>query len=311
MDLAVLCSNLVGLFLLIGAGLLAVRFKLLPGQAAKPFSALLMKIALPATVFSAMIRPFDPGFVRLGLSAFLLGALFFPLYGLLSRPLSRLFRVPEGRRGMWRCCTTFCNNGFMGYPVAYALFGEEGLILAVLLGIPFNLLIYTMGIKLVCMDAPVGGAGGELSLRAIVFTPINAATALSLLFYFFQIPVPGPILTPIQHLSNITTPLSMFVTGMNLAQSKACDVVRDRDAITASLTRLLVFPVITWAVMKPIPGLDPLVVGVTLVIMAMPAPAASTILGEQYGGCTQLSARTVFLSSLLCIGTIPLISLLL
>lgn len=311
MDLTVLCSNLVGLFLLIGAGFLSVRLKLLPLQAAKPFSALLMKIALPATIFSAMIRPFEPGFARLGLSAFLLGALFFPLYGVLSRPLSRLFRVPEGRRGMWRCCTTFCNNGFMGYPVAYALFGEDGLVLAVLLGIPFNLLLYTMGAKMVCMDVPKEEAGGGLSLRAVVLTPINAAIALSLVFYFAQIPVPGPILTPIQHLSNMTTPLSMFVTGMNLAQSRVGDVARDRDAITASATRLLIFPVLTWAVMKVIPGLDPLVVGVTLVIMAMPAPAASTILGEQYGGCTQLSARTVFLSSLLCIGTIPLVSLLL
>lgn len=309
--MTVLFSNLVGLFLLIGVGFLAVRVGLVPAQASKPFSALLMKITLPATIFAAMIRPFDSDFMSLGASVFLLGVGLFPIYAALSLPLSRLFRVPEGRRGMWCCCTTFCNNGFMGYPVAYALFGDEGLVLAVLLGIPFNLLVYSMGARMVCMDIPKDQPGAAMSLRGILLTPINFVLVLSLIFYFAQLPVPTPILTPIQHLSNVTTPLSMFVTGMNLAQGRVSDVVRDRDAITASAVRLLAFPVLTWALMGLLPMLDTLVVGVTLIVMAMPAPAVSTIMAEQYGGNTQLGARAVFLSSLLCIVTIPLVSLLL
>ena len=309
-DLSVLFSNLVGLFLLIGVGFMAVRLRVLPAEASKPMSALLMKITLPATIFASMIRPYDPSFLSLGIAALVLSALFFPLYAALSLPLSRLFRVPQGRRGMWCCCTTFCNNGFMGFPVAYALFGDDGLILAVIMGIPFNLLIYTLGAKMVCMDAAPGD-DRSLSLRSALLSPIYGAILLSLIFYFAQITVPGPILTPIQHLSNVTTPLSMFVTGMNLAQGKVSDTVRDRDAISASLVRLLLFPVMTWALMLPFTSLDPLVVGVTLVIMAMPAPAASTIMGEQYGGCVQLGARVVFLSSLLCILTLPLVALLL
>ena len=45
--------------------------------------------------------------------------------------------------------------------------------------------------------------------------------------------------------------------------------------------------------------------------MAMPSPAAAPIIGEQFNGCVQLGARVVFLSSLLCIATLPLVSLLL
>ena len=310
-DISALLSNLVGLFLLIGVGFVAVRLRILPAQASKPLSALLMSITLPATIFSSMIRPFDPALLNLFIQAFLLSAVFFFLYMGLSLPISRLLRVPDGRRGMWCCCVSFCNNGFMGFPVAYALFGDEGLILAVIMGIPFNLLLYSLGIKMVCMDAPPEEGKGSFSLRSMLISPINIAIVLSLIFYFTQISIPSPILTPIQHLSNVTTPLSMLVTGMNLAQGKVSDTIRDRDAISASLVRLLFFPVITWALMLLVPGLDQLVVGVTLIIMAMPAPAAATILGEQYHGCTQLGARIVFLSSLLCIVTLPLVSLLL
>ena len=290
-------------------GFLAVRLKVMPVEASKPLSSMLMKVTLPATVFASLIRPFDAEFLKLGAAAIALSLLFFSLFSVLSLPLSRLFRVPEGRRGMWCCCASYSNTGFMGFPVAYALFGDEGLILAVLINIPFNFLLYSVGVWMVCKDVP--GAKGTFSLRKILISPPNAGMLLGLIFYFAQLSVPEAVFTPIQHLSNVTTPLSMLVTGMNLAQGRVSDVIRDRDAVTSSLSRLLIFPVCAWAVMRLIPGLDALVLGVTLVIMAMPSPAATPIIGEQYNGNVQLGARVVFLSSLLCIVTLPLVSLLL
>ena len=121
-------------------GFAAVRLKVVPAQTSKPLSSLLMKVTLPATVFASMIRPFDPDFLKLGLTAIALSLLFFSLFAPLTLTLSRLLRIPDGKRGMWCCCATFSNTGFMGFPVAYALFGDEGLILAVLINIPFNFL---------------------------------------------------------------------------------------------------------------------------------------------------------------------------
>lgn len=311
MDLAVLFSNLVGLFLLIGVGFFVVRSGLLPAEASKPMSTLLMKVTVPATIIHSMIRPFDPGFLRLGGCIFLIGVVIYPLFAGLSLALARLFQVPEGRRGMWCCCTTFCNNGFMGFPVALALFGEEGLTLTVILGIPFNLLLYSVGARMVCMDLPQSRSGHPLSWGRAVFSVINLSMAIGLLLYFTQLPLPQALSAPLGYLSDATTPLSMIITGMNLSQGKAADILRDRDVFTASGTRLLLFPLAAWALIRLIPGVDPLIAGAALINLAMPAPAAAALLGEQYGGCTQLAARTVFLSSLLCIVTIPLVSLLL
>ena len=311
MDLAVLFSNLVGLFLLIGVGFFVVRSGLLPAEASKPMSTLLMKVTVPATIIHSMIRPFNPGFLRLGGCIFLIGAVIYPLFAGLSLALARLFQVPEGRRGMWCCCTTFCNNGFMGFPVALALFGEEGLTLTVILGIPFNLLLYSVGARMVCMDLPQSRSGHPLSWGRAVFSVINLSMAIGLLLYFTQLPLPQALSAPLGYLSDATTPLSMIITGMNLSQGKAADILRDRDVFTASGTRLLLFPLAAWALIRLIPGVDPLIAGAALINLAMPAPAAAALLGEQYGGCTQLAARTVFLSSLLCIVTIPLVSLLL
>ena len=308
--MSLLFSNLVGLFILIGVGFFAVRARIVPESAVGPLTSLLMKITLPATIFSSFIRPFDAQFLHDSLVIIALGFLFFSLYAILSRPLSGLLRVREEGRGMWQLCATFCNNGFMGFPVAYALFGDEGLALAVMLGIPFNLLLYSLGVRMVLSDRQAAGEE-RVPLWRTLLTAVNGATVLGLVFYCLQLPVPGPVLTPIQHLANITTPLSMMVTGMKLAGGRAADVIRDRDAITASLVRLLAFPLLAWAVLGLLLIGNPLVPGVTLLIVAMPSPAAATILGEQYQGCTQLAARTVFLSSLFCLATLPLVALLL
>lgn len=311
MDLGVLFSNLVGLFLLIGVGFFAVRMGILPAGASKPLSTLLMKITLPATILTSMIRPFDPAFLTLGVWMLGLGTGMLLLFALLSLGLSRLLRVPEGRRGMWCCCTTFFNNGFMGFPIALAIFGEEGLTLTVIMSIPFTLLMYSLGAKMVCMDLPEGSGSQSISWQKAVFSAVNAAMAVGLVLYFTQLPLPEAIHAPLDYLADATTPLSMIITGMNLAQGRTSEVFRDRDVFTASGVRLLLLPVLAWALMGLLPGLPPLALGAALLNMSMPAPAAATLLGEQYGGCTQLSARVVFLSSLLSLATVPLIAMLL
>jgi len=301
----------VGLFLLIGVGFFAVRAGVVPAEMSKPLSSLLMKITVPATVFCAMLRPYDPGFLKLGGSMVLLSITLLLLFAALFWGLARALRVPEGRRGMWCCCATFGNNGFMGFPVALALFGEEGLSLTVIMSVPFSFLVFSLGARMVCMDQPKDGSAAPISWGKVLFSPINLAMAAGLAVYFTQLQIPQAILTPLEYLADVTTPMSMIVVGMNLSQGRLSEMVRDRDAITSSAARLLVCPLVSWAILRLIPGVDSLVFGALLINMAMPAATMATFLAEEHGGCTQLAARTVFLSSLLCIATIPLISLLL
>ena len=304
-------SNLAGLFLLIAVGYAAVKFQVLPASSTKLLSNLLMQVTLPATILTSLVRPYDAAFVRDGVLIAVLGAALFALYGLLALPASRLFRVPQGRRGVWIFSSMFSNNGFMGFPVALALFQEEGLALAVFLGIPFNLLAYTLGPKLMCMDHDAQDNTPPPSWRSILLTGVNCATVLGLVLYLCHLSIPSTLSAPLTYLSNVTTPLSMLVIGMNLTEGRVGDLLRDRDVFSVTFLRLILFPVLTWAILRLLPISSPLVVGVTLIIMAMPAPAISAILAESYHSDKELASRAVFLSSLLCLISIPLISLLL
>ena len=301
----------MGLFLLIGVGCAAVRGGLLPLSATGVLTELLLKVTMPATIFTSMIRPFDPGFVRDALTIVGISTALFLLYAAISAGLVRAFRVSEGRQGIWMLCATFCNNGFMGFPVAYALFGEEGLALAVMLGIPFNLLMYSLGASQVSLDRHGDGEKERLTVKKVLFSAVNGAILLGLLFYAAQIPVPEVIFSPLEQLSNITTPLSMLITGMSLAGSPLPSLFRDRDALTCVVTRLVLLPLLTWALLLPLPASNPLLRPVILVIMAMPSAAVATAMAQRYGSDRELAARNVCLSSLLCMVTLPLMALLL
>ena len=302
--------NLIGLFILIGVGFVATKLKVVPASASAPFSAFLLKITLPCTIFvSLATRKYDAGFARDSIIIILIGAVLFPIFAATSIWLTKVLHIADGRRGIWAFGATFCNNGFMGFPVALALFGPDGLALAVMLGIPFNLLVYTLGIRMVSADA--GSGTQKLNWVRTIFSNINIATILSLVFYFGRIPVPEAIAAPLTHLSNITTPLSMFITGMALAAGSGLALFKDKDAYTATFMRLIIYPLVTIILLKLIPFSNPLVPGVAVVIMAMPSPSVTTVLAETYHSDMDLAAKLVLLTSLFSIITLPLIATLL
>lgn len=309
-------SNLLGLFLLIAVGYAIVRGNILPASVSAHFSKLLLKVTLPCTIFTSLLREYDPSFFQDVITIILLGLFLFPVNALLAKVLCPLFRVPEGRRGVWAFCATFSNTGFMGFPIILALLGEEALALAATLNISFNIVVYTLGGAMIYADRPaVDGKKEKLNLKSVLFTAINVSALLGLIFYFAQIPVPGALLKPVTHLANITTPLSMIVTGMNLAKNKFSAVFRDKDILSSTAARLVLIPLVTFALLNVIqlvvPFVNPLIMGVAFIIFSMPTAGVASILAETYGADQNFAAGIVFMTSLACIITIPVMVMLL
>ena len=309
-------SNLLGLFLLIAVGYTIVKLDILPASVSAHFSRLLLKVTLPCTIFTSLLREYDPSFFQDVAVIIALGLVLFPLNAYISKGLCRLARVPEGRRGVWAFCATFSNTGFMGFPIILALLGEEALALAAMLNFSFNLIVYTLGGAMVYGDRPaVGGKKEKLDLKSVLLTGINLSAVLGMVFYFAQLPVPDAVLKPMTHLANITTPLSMLVTGMNLSKSKLSSVFGDRDILTSTAARLVVVPLLTFGVLTvlnlALPFGNPLIMGVAFIIFSMPTAGVAPILAQTYGADQEFAAGIVFMTSLCCIISIPVMVMLL
>ena len=305
--MSVLLSNLVGLFLLMAVGALMVRLKVVPLSVTGHLSRLLMTVMAPAMIFRSMLQPFSREFLRDSAVIFAAGCAMYLLSIGVSLLLARAFRVDRKHRGLWSLCTAFPNNGFMGFPIIQALLGDNALALAAIMGIPFNIFLYTLGVRVLLVDRAEAGGAAAVSLRKILLTPANVATVLGLAAFLLQIPVPDAIYTPIDYLANMATPMSMLVIGMGLTRCSAAQVIRDRDALTAAVSKLVVLPLLAFLVLKGIPFGNELIAPVVLITVVMPTAAIVPSLAEQHGVNTELAVEVSFLTGVLCIATVPLL----
>ena len=308
LDFMSVFSSLFNLFVLIAAGYLAVRRNILEQEWSRAFSAFLMHIALPCMVFTSLVtRPYHASFLKDGILIVVIGLFMFAGLQFLYTALSRLLRIPEGRRGIWAFSCTYCNNGFMGFPIILTLLGEDALALAVIMGLSYNLTVYTLGALSISSDS--GDSGQRPDLKKVMLSSINFALLMSLIFYFGQIPVPSLVLKPLEYLGNTTTPLSMIIAGMALGKSRGTELFTDRDAWSATFVRLLVTPFLMLFLMRVLSPANPLIIPVVVITAAMPAPGTTMMLTEMYHGNMALASRIVFLTNLFCLLTIPLVCL--
>ena len=167
------------------------------------------------------------------------------------------------------------------------------------------------------------GKKGQTSVASMIFSPINIATLLGIIFLVMQIPFPGiysvvsetipdALLGVINTVGAVTTPVSMMIIGMNLAKSSIREAFTDKDVITSSAMRLVFMPLMALGVVKlfGVPAAY-LTACVFPLIISMPSPSASVMLSEQYGADVAFPSRITVLTSLMCIVTIPLFATLL
>ena len=118
----------------------------------------------------------------------------------LAEAAVRLLPVPIETRGVLWCLTSFMNNAFIGFPLAGAIYGEQGVFCAAISNIPFSIFLYTIGmIKL------RGGDGKKQDLK-MIFSPPLITTLLAAAIYLMNVPIPAVIKDAIGTTAGATIP---------------------------------------------------------------------------------------------------------
>ena len=210
-----------------------------------------------------------------------------------------------GDSGMYVLLMAFMNNGFMGFPLVAAFFGEEAVFIASLSNIPLNFLLYTVGIRVLNNNGEKHG----FSLRQVINIPI-IATLLACLIFAFRIPMPVFVDDLCDTVGASVVPLSMMCIGMSLGNVPVKAAVMQPKMYLISFVKLIVIPAVIWLVLRLLIS-DPLVLGVIMMVMLTPSAAICTIVGLENGRDGVESSSGIFISTLLSSVTIPLMVFLL
>ena len=197
-----------------------------------------------------------------------------------------------------RLATAFGNVGFVGLPVVAAIFGEEMVFFASLCNIPFNLALYSSS------ASQLSPEGGRVRWQDVLNAPV-IATLLSIVLLLTHVPVPGVIADTITAVSGVTIPLSMIVIGTSLGAISVRAALTDWRAYAVAAVRLLVCPLLTWAVLRPFVSGD--LLGIPVLLAACPTAMLVTALCLQYDRSDAFASKCIFINTILSAATIPLV----
>lgn len=291
-------EKMLMILLMIGLGALSEHLGYLDGDMDQKLSKLLLNFTMPAMILGSVLEGETGDSSEVIQSVLLVSVIFYGLSFLLALVVPKLLGGTAAQKGAWRYSLVFSNIGFIGYPVAQAIYGPGALFYAALLGLPFNLLSYSMG--------PLMLAGrGRFSWKQIC-SPCVLASVAALIFALSGIRLPSVLGESLNFVGSVTIPLSLLLVGSLLAGLPAGRVLASPRIWALSAIRLLLMPVLLVFCLRFVP-VEPMIAGIAISQMGMPVAVNGTLLAMEYGGDTEALAQATFLTTVLSTITIPLI----
>ena len=121
-----------------------------------------------------------------------------------------------------------------------------------------------------------------------------------------NIPFPQDIRAVVSSVGGITTPLAMILIGATLATMELKSIFSDWHVYFYSLVKQVFVPLLLWPVLKLCIS-DEFILSVVYILILMPVANTSVLFATEYGGDEKLAAKTVFITTVMSIVTVPLL----
>ena len=210
-------------------------------------------------------------------------------------------------RGAIGFALMFGNVGFMGYPVVASIFGHEAVFYAAVLNVVNTFTVFTIGTILITGKGEVEGKRFEK--KVLYSTPMLAAYLTMLIVALEINNIPGFICQSLTMIGNITVPAALLIIGSSMSQLPIRSLLGNTTVYLTTALRLALLPLAVYY-LTSLMGFSQLVVNINTVVIAMPVATYGTILCLKYGKDTTLMAEVTFITTLLSMISIPLLTML-
>lgn len=302
MDIQVILMQMIQLFLVIGLGYFLFKVKILDVELNKRLTTLLLTVTTPALILSSVLSTTEYLPYTDILFVFLVGILVYIVLPILGWILVKFMRIPLPQQGLYIFMTVFSNIGFMGFPVMKAIFGNDAVFYTAIFNMLFNLLVFSVGTGIMGY-----GTGKKMKFNPKdLLSPGVVASLVALVIYMGKIQFPDVISSTVTMIGDITTPIAMLIIGSTLANIPLKEVFSELRIYPYTVIKQVIIPVLAYPILRLFIQ-DPLILGVTLIMISMPVANSAVLFATEYDGDVSLAAKAVFMTTLLSIVTIPFI----
>jgi predicted permease len=301
-------QGVMTILLMISGGYVLGRRKWFSDETIRAMSRLVLRISLPAMMFTSVAAAFTrEDVIRIGPSLLVPIITVSVLY-CLSALVAAVFRIPKTRRGVFRACFAFSNTVFVGVPVNVALFGEQAAPYVTLYYLGNTALFWTIGVYFIRRDNaaerfPVFSA----KTLGQIFSPPLAAFFIALVFVIFGLSLPAFIMSSLKYVAAITTPLAILIIGVTLKPGSLRGI--NRETILVLAARFVLAPCLVLFLLRRM-DLPALMQKVFLITAAMPVMTQITLIAKAYGADHESAGAAATITTTVSILAIPVYMLL-
>ncbi len=324
-DAAIVFAKIIEMFFIIASGWAIRRANWLPSAAAAGLSRVVTDIAFPCLVFTQLIQTIDAEKLSQDWYLPLLGVLIILISAALGYATMRFFAKP-GRRATYVFLAATPNWVFLPLPIAEALYAEQGVTIILLFSVGAQAAFWSLGVAILRGQPPDAKA-----LRSLLLNPgfLSCVAGLPAACFWPQLRALligssvgklalSQALTPAFYaaagLGSITIPVSLLLIGVAMGGMESRRNADTPEMLGILLTRL-VLPLPCFILFFRVAQMfgwhaTAMVKNLAYLVACMPVAISASVMAERFSGDAQLSARAIFLTSLVAIITIPLLVML-
>lgn len=294
-------------------GVIASKTGLINEPVKQGLSGIIFNITLPLLILNSLSDMELTGEVLFNsllviLFSFLALALLY-LTGTIS---SRIMSLNRRATSIHVVHTMFGNIVFLGFPLIHVLFGNKGLLFAMLFHLCSNTMQWTFGVYLLAAEQKQNILAG---LKKLI-NPNTLAFFLGLILMSLDWSIPIVFKKSLGGLGNTSLYLSMLYIGAVLSETTIQSLIGKFRVFILSINKLVLSPVLILLIISAILNItgwemDAIALSVIIMQAAMPCMVIIIIMAKKYGADDVHASQNVLTSTLLSVFTLPLILLLL
>lgn len=298
MNLQIAVNQILILFTIMSIGFISKKIKLINENTEKSLSSILLNITLPALMLCTINVNYDSETLPNMLQIFYITLALYGTIVLFANVTAKLFRFKSPLAETYINLITFANVGFMGFPIVNAMLGSIGVLYATVANLIFNVFLWTYGILIINKE-------GSIDFKKL-FNIGTIASALTIILFILKVKMPSILLTALDMVGDMTTPISMILIGSYIADINSVKSFFDWRIGMISLFRLLLIPsalafILSWL------GINNTVISLCTILAAAPSATTNAIFAKQFNAEPTFTSVAVFVTTLLFLLTLPII----
>jgi hypothetical protein len=288
-----------------GIGFAAAKMNVLTKDALTVVSRLIVKIILPALIFSVVAGS------GVTLNDFVISGRFalavFSCYVFLSLTgiaMVKLCRLTGTTANIFIALATFSNIGFMGIPLIQSIYPEPIAQVCISVYTMVDMaLLWTYGVYL-CSRHQANY--NSLAAAKNIVNPTTIALVAAFLVLILDIPLPAPLITTIAGLGGTSKYWALMYLGGALAYVSVGRIVKRPSTLLLAVVKMILTPILVYYVLGFFLSEVPRTI--LALIIGLPPMTAIAMIASAYQSADEYAAEVLFVLTVASLITIPTVS---